>query len=70
MAVWHEDWLKEKPRKKKLRTGQKSDKFGMVRYTGHFRIYFYKKIGEFRKMISIALIKSSFNHTVFHERNS
>jgi hypothetical protein len=29
-----------------------------------------KKIGEFRKMISKALIKSSFNHTVFHERNS
>ncbi len=70
MAAWHEDWLKEKPRKKKLRTDQKSDEFGMVRYTRHFRIYFYKKIGEFRKMISKALIKSSFNHTVFHDRNS
>ena len=43
MAAWHEDWLKEKPRKKKLRTDQKSDEFGMVRYTRHFRIYLYKK---------------------------
>jgi len=28
MAAWHEDWLKEKPRKKKLRTDQTKDEFG------------------------------------------
>ena len=70
MAAWHEDWLKEKPRKKKLRTDQKVMSLEWCSTPSISEFTSIKKIGEFRKMISKALITGSFNHTVFHERNS
>ena len=65
MVAWHEDWLKEKPRRISLSTDTSVKEKGKIRYTKHFMIYTYDEIEKFRSMLYNAVRTNTFNHNIF-----
>lgn len=63
-VAWHEDWRLEDIVKLNLATDSK-DQLGKVRYTKHFKIYFYENIAELKKMINRAFEQKQFNKNSF-----
>jgi len=53
-VAWHEDFKKENKIKLSLATDYSKKQYGAVRYTHAFKVYFYKDIVEFKKMIQRA----------------
>ncbi len=65
LAAWHEDWLREKPKKVALKTDYPQAEQAQVRYTPHFKIYPYSDLKALRAMLYKALRTGTFNHEVF-----
>ncbi len=65
LVGWHEDWLKEYPKTISLSTDSSKRERGKIRYTANFKIYSYKNVLMFREMLTRALRKSTYNHSVF-----
>lgn len=53
-VAWHEDFKRENKTKLSLATDYRKKQYGAVRYTHKFKVYFYKDIVEFKKMIQRA----------------